>query len=81
MLPFCIAMNQPQLHLTRATDNELFFQHSLDDPNVDETTELHGHDLAIRIKDDSKLQLEWLNRKNGVPSGSRRYEFTRTEQE
>ena len=78
---FCIAMNQPQLYLSRASDSELFFEHSNDDPNVDEDSELHGHDLAITIKNDVKLQLEWFNWDNGVPAGSRRYEFTRTVQE
>jgi hypothetical protein len=76
---FCVAMNQPQLHLTRASHSGLFFEHSPNDPNVDEATEHHGHDLAITVEGEDKLHLEWFNWKNGGAVGSRRYEFTKIE--
>lgn len=76
---FCIAMNQPQLRLTRASGKELFFEHSPNDPNVDESIEYHGHDLVVTVEGENELQLEWFNWRNGGPSGSRRYEFTRIE--
>lgn len=73
----CIAGNQPEIRLVRASEGQFHFELSPDDQNVDEATELHGHELDIKLVGSDGLDLEWFNWDDGAPIGSRLYTFTR----